>query len=128
MAIKVLIVDDSRLIRQMFEEMLSSVDEIDVVGTAVDAFDARNKIKELKPDVITLDIEMPKMDGFELASIIRSESQLKDIPIIMITSRTGQKHKERAMSIGVNDYMGKPFGEEILLNKIGALIDIESRN
>jgi chemosensory pili system protein ChpA (sensor histidine kinase/response regulator) len=68
-----------------------------------------------------LDIEMPRMDGFEVAKNIRSTSRLKRIPIIMITSRTGDKHRERAFSLGVNKYMGKPYQEEGLLANIREL-------
>src|SRR5690606_28423707 len=70
------------------------------------------------PDVMLLDIEMPRMDGFEVAKNIRTSSRLKDIPIIMITSRTGDKHRERAFSLGVNKYMGKPYQEDLLVNHI----------
>ncbi len=62
------------------------------------------------------------MDGFELATIIRHDSRLKEIPIIMITSRTGQKHRNRAMEIGVNDYLGKPFNDTELMGKISELV------
>ncbi len=65
---------------------------------------------------------MPRMDGFEVAKNIRTSSRLKHIPIIMITSRTGEKHRERALSLGVNEYMGKPYQEEILLNNIERFI------
>ena len=69
-----------------------------------------------------LDIEMPRMDGFEVASFVRHNEQLSELPIIMITSRTGEKHRERAMSIGVNHYMGKPFQETTLLETIELLV------
>jgi chemosensory pili system protein ChpA (sensor histidine kinase/response regulator) len=65
-----------------------------------------------------LDIEMPRMDGFEVASQIRHDERLKDLPIIMITSRSGQKHRDRAMAIGVNDYLSKPYQESVLLESI----------
>jgi chemosensory pili system protein ChpA (sensor histidine kinase/response regulator) len=66
---------------------------------------------------------MPRMDGFEVAKNIRTSSRLKHLPIIMITSRTGEKHRDRALSLGVNKYMGKPYQEEALLNNIRDLID-----
>ena len=68
-----------------------------------------------------LDIEMPRMDGFEVASLVRHNPNLTGLPIIMITSRTGEKHRERAFQIGVNCYMGKPFQEQQLLDTIGEL-------
>ena len=69
-----------------------------------------------------LDIEMPRMDGFELATYMRNEDRLKDIPIIMITSRTGEKHKEKAFTIGVNAFLGKPYQEEELMKNINKII------
>jgi len=65
-----------------------------------------------------LDIEMPKMDGFEVLRTVRRDDRLKDLPIIMITSRTGEKHKQQAIELGVNEYLGKPFQEENLLSTI----------
>ena len=66
---------------------------------------------------------MPRMDGFELATYMRNEDRLKDIPIIMITSRTGEKHKEKAFSIGVNEFLGKPYQEEELMKNINKIFD-----
>ncbi|MNG09154.1 Response regulator MprA [compost metagenome] len=88
------------------------------VLTAKDGVDAMTLLQEHRPDVLLLDIEMPRMDGFEVATQIRHDPALKDLPIIMITSRTGQKHRDRAMSIGVNDYLGKPYQESVLLQSI----------
>jgi chemosensory pili system protein ChpA (sensor histidine kinase/response regulator) len=76
------------------------------------------------PDIMLLDIEMPRMDGFELARHIRNDERLRHIPITMITSRTGDKHRERAMQLGVNHYLGKPFQEHELLRTIHRLIGI----
>ena len=69
-----------------------------------------------------LDIEMPRMDGFEVTSHVRHHDLHQDLPIIMITSRTGEKHRERAFSLGVNNYMGKPFQEAELLANIETLL------
>ena len=76
-------------------------------------------------DVMLLDVEMPRMDGFELATTMRNDDRLKDIPIIMITSRTGDKHRQRAMDIGVNMYMGKPYQEQDLIENICTLTGTE---
>ena len=122
----VMVVDDSITVRKVTSRLLERNNF--QVMTAKDGVDAAGQLQEEQPDIILLDIEMPRMDGFELASIIRSEEKLKHIPIIMITSRTGEKHKERAMSIGVNEYMGKPFGEEKLLSTIGGLININNEH
>ena len=90
---------------------------------AKDGVDAVTQLQEIEtvPDVMLLDIEMPRMDGFEVASRVRHNSRLKDIPIIMITSRTGEKHRERALSLGVNEYLGKPYQESVLLETIYSL-------
>jgi chemosensory pili system protein ChpA (sensor histidine kinase/response regulator) len=93
------------------------------VITAKDGVDAVSKLQEHIPDIMLLDIEMPRMDGFELATHVRNEARLRDIPIIMITSRTGDKHRQRAMQIGVNRYLGKPFQESDLLENIRALLE-----
>jgi chemosensory pili system protein ChpA (sensor histidine kinase/response regulator) len=68
-----------------------------------------------------LDVEMPRMDGYELATTMRNDGRLKDVPIIMITSRTGDKHRQRALDIGVNQYMGKPYQEQDLIENIRTL-------
>jgi chemosensory pili system protein ChpA (sensor histidine kinase/response regulator) len=89
---------------------------------AKDGVDATNILQDHKPDLMLLDIEMPRMDGFELATYIRNDDRLKDLPIIMITSRTGAKHKQKAMEIGVNQYLGKPYQEEELMQNINSLL------
>ncbi|MCU7940749.1 MAG: response regulator [gamma proteobacterium symbiont of Bathyaustriella thionipta] len=88
------------------------------VITAKDGVDAIAQLHESIPDVMLLDVEMPRMDGFELATHMRDDDKFKNIPIIMITSRTGDKHRERAMKIGVNEYMGKPYQENDLIANI----------
>ncbi len=95
------------------------------VLTAKDGLDALNKLQEQKPDLMLLDIEMPRMDGFELATKMKASERFKDIPIIMITSRTGQKHKDRAKAIGVERYLGKPYQEIDLLDNINDLLQLE---
>ena len=93
------------------------------VITAKDGVDAVSLLREHRPDIILLDIEMPRMDGYEVAHHIRNDPRLRQIPIVMITSRVGQKHRARAMESGVNDYLGKPYQENQLLAAIGALVD-----
>ncbi len=122
----VLIVDDSVTVRKVTSRLLDRHGYQTQV--AKDGVDALEKLQELTPDVILLDIEMPRMDGFEVASQVRYTSRLKDVPIIMITSRTGEKHRERALAIGVNDYMGKPFQEQQLLDSIARLVTKKSLN
>ena len=117
----IMVVDDSITIRKVTERILQRYD-IEVV-LAKDGVDATNQLQERMPDLMLLDIEMPRMDGFEVASFVRNDERLKDLPIIMITSRTGAKHKEKAMEIGVNQYLGKPFQEEELLSNINKILE-----
>lgn len=112
----VMVVDDSVTVRKVTTRFLER--EGYEVLTAKDGADALLQLQDHVPDAMLLDIEMPRMDGFEVAKNIRSSSRLKDIPIIMITSRTGDKHRERALSLGVNKYMGKPYQEDKLLHNI----------
>jgi chemosensory pili system protein ChpA (sensor histidine kinase/response regulator) len=85
------------------------------VATAKDGVDALQQLQDIRPDCILLDVEMPRMDGFEFARNVRADEATKSIPIIMITSRTADKHRNRAMELGVNEYMGKPYQEDQLL-------------
>lgn len=117
---KVMVVDDSITVRKVTQRLLQRHDY--EVILAKDGVDALSVLHDNKPDVMLLDIEMPRMDGFELATIIRHDDKLKQLPIIMITSRTGEKHRERAESIGVNRYMGKPYNEVDLLQTIESLL------
>ncbi|GFM82246.1 sensor histidine kinase [Pseudomonas cichorii] len=112
----VMVVDDSVTVRKVTSRLLERHGMR--VLTAKDGIDAMSLLQEHTPDVMLLDIEMPRMDGFEVASQIRHDEQLKDLPIIMITSRSGQKHRDRAMAIGVNDYLSKPYQESVLLESI----------
>ncbi|MBH0065855.1 Hpt domain-containing protein [Psychrobacter sp. SZ93C1] len=112
----ILVVDDSVTVRKVTSRFLER--QGFNVALAKDGVDAIEILQDMIPDMILLDIEMPRMDGFEVATQVRYSKRLQHIPIIMITSRTGEKHRERALEIGVNDYMGKPFQEQVLLNKI----------
>ncbi len=105
--VRVLIVDDSALIRKMLTEILSSDPDIEVLGTAQDPYVAREKIKSLNPDVITLDIEMPKMDGIEF---LRKIMKLRPMPVLMVSSLTqqGADATLHALEIGAVDYVAKP--------------------
>ncbi|TBU96211.1 Hpt domain-containing protein [Phytopseudomonas dryadis] len=112
----VMVVDDSVTVRKVTSRLLER-NGMNVL-TAKDGVDAIAQLQEQRPDIMLLDIEMPRMDGFEVATLVRHDEGLKDLPIIMITSRTGEKHRERAMSIGVNEYLGKPYQESLLLAAI----------
>ena len=118
-AIRVLVIDDSVTVRKVASRLLTR--EGYEVDSAKDGIEAIAKLAEDKPDIVLLDIEMPNVDGFEVANSIRNDPQLHGIPIIMITSRTGEKHRNRALSLGVNEYIGKPFQEGPLLDAIQRL-------
>ena len=108
-----MVVDDSLTVRKITSRMLAR--EGYEVATAKDGVDALQQLQDVKPDCILLDVEMPRMDGFEFARNVRADAATKRIPIIMITSRTADKHRNHAIEIGVNEYMGKPYQEEQLL-------------
>ncbi|WP_160104867.1 Hpt domain-containing protein [Pseudomonas izuensis] len=112
----VMVVDDSVTVRKVTSRLLER-HGMNVL-TAKDGVDAMLLLEEHMPDIMLLDIEMPRMDGFEVAKQVRGDERLQHLPIIMITSRTGQKHRDRAMAIGVNDYLGKPYQESVLLESI----------
>lgn len=116
----VMVVDDSITIRKVTERMLARHNM--KVITAKDGVDAVSQLQEVMPDVMLLDIEMPRMDGYEVATHVRNDERLKDLPIIMITSRSGSKHRDKAMEIGVNKYLGKPYQEDDLMQNIYELI------
>jgi two-component system chemotaxis response regulator CheB len=105
---KVLIVDDSPLIQHILSEMLSSDAEIEIVGTAIDPYEAREKIKALSPDVITLDIEMPNMNGI---AFLEKIMQLRPMPVIMVSTHThnGAEYAIKALEMGAVDCIGKPL-------------------
>lgn len=109
----VMVVDDSLTVRKITSRMLTR--EGFEVATAKDGVDGLQQLQDIEPDIILLDIEMPRMDGFEFARNVRLDAKTKGIPIIMITSRTADKHRNHAIELGVNEYMGKPYQEEQLL-------------
>ncbi len=120
----VLVVDDSLTVRKITTRLLTR--EGFRVDSAKDGVDALERMHDLIPDVVLLDVEMPRMDGFELARVMRSDTRLKSVPIIMITSRTADKHRNHAMEIGVNVYLGKPYQEQQLLDAIAEQLGKEA--
>jgi chemosensory pili system protein ChpA (sensor histidine kinase/response regulator) len=112
----VMVVDDSITMRRVASKLLERHNY--QVVTAKDGVDALAQLQDVRPDVMLLDIEMPRMDGFELATHMQNEENYSEIPIIMITSRTGEKHRDRAFEIGVTNYMGKPYQEDELIENI----------
>jgi chemosensory pili system protein ChpA (sensor histidine kinase/response regulator) len=115
-----LVVDDSITVRRVTQRLLERNGMR--VMTAKDGIEAMALLQEHVPDVILLDIEMPRMDGYEVAAHVRNDARIADVPIIMITSRVGDKHRARAIELGVDDYLGKPYQESQLLDAIEPLV------
>jgi len=113
----VLVVDDSLTVRRVTQRLLSR--EGYRVALAKDGLDALDKLSEELPTVVLSDIEMPRMDGFDLVRNMRADARLASLPVIMITSRIAQKHRDYAAQLGVNHYLGKPYSEEELLALVG---------
>ena len=110
----VLVVDDSITVRRVTQRLL--VREGYRVALAADGLHALEKLQAERPAVVLSDIEMPRMDGFDLVRNIRSDPRLADLPVIMITSRIAEKHREHARQLGVDHYLGKPYSEDELLH------------
>ncbi len=120
----VMVVDDSLTVRRVTQRFL--VREGYQVVLAKDGVDALEQLQSITPDVMLVDIEMPRMDGFDLTRNVRSDERTSHTPIIMITSRTADKHRNYAMELGVNAYFGKPFQEEKLLEAIAGFVNVEA--
>ena len=120
MAPTVMVVDDSLTVRKITGRLLAR--EGYHVALAKDGIDALEQLLELVPDVVISDIEMPRMDGFDLVRNIRADKRLGKLPIIMITSRTAEKHRSHALEIGASDYLGKPYDEDELLALIAGYV------
>jgi len=119
----VMVVDDSLTVRKFTTRLL--VREGFEVVTARDGVDALKMLADRTPDVILLDIEMPRMDGFEFAKTIKGDAKTATIPVIMITSRTADKHRQRAAELGVERFLGKPYQEEELLRTLGEVSEMQ---
>ncbi len=119
----VMVVDDSVTMRKVTGRVLERHNF--EVGTAKDGIDALERMADRVPDLMLLDIEMPRMDGYELATQMKADPRLRDVPIIMITSRTGEKHRQRAFEIGVQRYLGKPYQEHELMRNVFDLLEQE---
>ena len=117
----VLVVDDSLSQRRALEQLLS--DAGFKVRTSRDGIEAVETLAYFRPDVVLTDLEMPRMNGIELASHIRMQEKIKHLPVIMITSRTTQKHRQMADEAGIDAYFTKPVRDEDLLMKMHGLMD-----
>jgi chemosensory pili system protein ChpA (sensor histidine kinase/response regulator) len=118
----IMVVDDSITIRRVTQRLLERAGFRVVL--AKDGLDAMAQLQTETPATMLLDIEMPRADGFEVAAFVRNSERLKDLPIIMITSRSGEKHRDRARQIGVNRYVIKPYQEEQLLSEVRAMLEL----
>ncbi|MCB1795062.1 MAG: Hpt domain-containing protein [Candidatus Competibacteraceae bacterium] len=118
--ISIMVIDDSITMRKVTARILER-HNIQVV-TAKDGLDAVAMLQAQVPDLAILDIEMPRMDGFEVLAHVRNQARLQHLPIIMVTSRGGEKHRERAMKLGVSDYLTKPYQEEQLMQSIRKIL------
>jgi chemosensory pili system protein ChpA (sensor histidine kinase/response regulator) len=116
----VMVVDDSLTVRKITTRLLER--EGYQVITAKDGLEALEQMRETLPAIMLVDIEMPRMDGFDLTRNVRGDPRTKDIPIIMISSRTAEKHRSQAAALGVNQFLGKPYQEAELLQQIAAFI------
>ncbi|MBE1160564.1 Hpt domain-containing protein [Dyella acidiphila] len=121
----VMVVDDSITMRKVTGRVLERHEY--EVETAKDGLDALEKLHERVPDLMLLDIEMPRMDGYELAIQMKADPRFRGVPIIMITSRTGEKHRQRAFDLGVERYLGKPYQEAELLAQISEVLEQHAR-
>ncbi len=112
----VMVVDDSITVRRVTQRLLKR--EGYRVVLAADGLQALERLQDEKPTVVLSDIEMPRMDGFDLARNIRADAKLRDLPIIMITSRIAEKHRKHARELGVDHYLGKPYSEDELMGLV----------
>jgi len=115
-----LVVDDSLTMRKVLSRVLERED-FEVV-TANDGMDAIQKLQEITPDIILTDIEMPRMDGFEFSRYVRDNQATSKTPLIVISSRTADKHRNVAAELGVNAFLGKPVQDEVLIEQVNALL------
>lgn len=118
----VMVVDDSLTMRKVTGRILERHNF--EVSVARDGVEALERLEERVPDLMLLDIEMPRMDGYDLATAMRADPRYKDVPIVMITSRSGDKHRQRAFEIGVQRYLGKPYQELDLMRNVYDLLGI----
>ena len=112
--LRVGIVDDSLFIRQVIRQVINDTKGMSVVGEAADPYEAREMIKAANPDIITLDIEMPRMTGFDLVEAVRKEDEIKDMPMIALTTRYEDADIKKGLDLGFNYYLEKFKKEEIL--------------
>lgn len=119
--LKILVVDDSKTIRRTAETLLSK--EGCQVITAIDGFDALSKIADHQPDIIFVDIMMPRLDGYQTCSLIKHNKVFKETPVIMLSSKDGLFDRARGRIVGCDEYLTKPFTKDELLGAISNQIN-----
>ena len=120
-----MVVDDSLTVRKVTARNLSR-HGMEVI-MASDGIDALEKMGTKQPDLMLVDIEMPRMDGYELTERVRADAATQNIPIVIITSRAGTKHREKAMALGANGYLTKPYLEDELVSNVQACLSQAGR-
>jgi len=121
-SVKVMVIDDSKTIRKTAETLLKK--EGCEVITAVDGFDALAKIADTRPDVIFVDIMMPRLDGYQTCALIKNNSEFKSTPVIMLSSKDGLFDKAKGRIVGSDEYLTKPFGRDELMASIDAHVSL----
>jgi chemosensory pili system protein ChpA (sensor histidine kinase/response regulator) len=126
-SLKVMVVDDSPSVRRVVANLIKSAN-----WSAVAAKDGLEALEILHhaatlPDLILLDVEMPRMDGYELLATLKAQAAFRDIPVVMVTSRAGEKHRHKALDLGADGYVVKPYQDELLLNTIRKLVRASRR-
>lgn len=121
--LKVMIIDDSKTIRRTTETLLAKAGC--TVVTAIDGFDALAKIADSKPDIIFVDIMMPRLDGYQTCALIKNNSEFKDTPVIMLSSKDGLFDKAKGRIVGSDQYLTKPFSKNELLEAIQTHVAVE---
>ena len=118
-----MIVDDSPSVRHITSKLIKNAGWESII--ARDGLEALETLQAAAlPDIVLTDVEMPRMDGYELLSSIRGDARLGQLPVIMITSRASEKHRQRAVELGVSEYLTKPFDDSFLLETIGSLTTV----
>ncbi|MBV1906482.1 MAG: twitching motility response regulator PilG [Pseudomonadales bacterium] len=118
--VKVLVIDDSKTIRRSAENLLSK-EGCDVI-TAIDGFDALSKIADSKPEIIFVDVMMPRLDGYQTCALIKNNSDFKTTPVVMLSSKDGIFDKAKGRIVGSDQYITKPFSKDELLGTIRTLV------
>ena len=125
---KILIVDDDPVIRNLLEQILEPFQEHGVeLMTAENGVVALEAVRRERPDIIFLDVMMPKLNGFEVCKIIKNDNEIKDSYIIMLTAKGQEVDKRKAKDVGVDCYITKPFNISELIGKVDEVLDIRTR-